>query len=132
MCPQDKRAVLCTTGEEVAPRPACELAVGVEIHDAIWLAALDRVMHQIAGDRCALSVGLDANADMARRVPRRRLEPDLVGQPVIGGYKLGPACIDDRSHRSPRMSSGSPLPYSDGERVFASCDQCSHSLRANR
>ncbi len=69
VCAENQRSIACATREEVAPCRARELAIGVEVDDAIGLAALDRVMHQIARDHRLLAIGLDANADVARSVP---------------------------------------------------------------
>ena len=46
-----------------------------------------------------LPARLDVHRDVARRVAGRRLEPDLVGDPVVGRHEVGEAGVDDRAHR---------------------------------
>ena len=49
----------------------------------VGLAALDRVMHEIAGDHRALALREDVDAAMAGRMPRRRRQRDGVVERVV-------------------------------------------------
>ena len=81
--------------EERAACPARGLGVDVEVARPGRLGTLHRVMHQVAGDDGVLALRADAHAHVPGRVARRRLQPDLVAQAMIGLDEVREARVED-------------------------------------
>src|SRR6202040_561113 len=64
--------------QETPARARRLIAVPVEHGRPIRLPALQRVMHEVAGDHGTLAAGADVDAAMARRMAGRRRQPDRV------------------------------------------------------
>jgi len=60
---------------------------------------LTRVVHEIAGDQSLFALRFDQHADMARRVPDRRDQADLVGDAVFGLDQIDEPGIVHRLYR---------------------------------
>jgi len=62
------------------------------------LAALDRMVHQIAGDDRLLCLGADPHAHVARRVPRCFREVDVAGEGSVVCDQVDEPGADHRPH----------------------------------
>ena len=83
----------CSRRKRIAGRERL-LGIGVEARLDARIAALDRVVHEIAGDHRLGAARTDAHADVPRRVPGRRLEADLVGDRVVARDPVDQAGVD--------------------------------------
>src|SRR5581483_9668207 len=80
---QDQRVGVGDGGKEFPPRYRRQLRIPVRPRRPVDLAALDRVMHEIAGDHRALAPRVNVDAAMAGRMPRRRRQRDGVVERVV-------------------------------------------------
>src|SRR5215467_10424591 len=83
---------------EGATRGARHDLVVAEVAVPVGLAALDGMMHQITGDDRLAPFRADAEAHVAGGVPRRRLEDELVANPMIALHEVGATSLHHRPH----------------------------------
>src|SRR2546428_13867417 len=72
---------------ERAPRLARRFGIDVEVAAPLRLGHLDRMVHEIAGDDRIRLARAKAPARASRRVTPRRIQPELVADPIV---HLGP------------------------------------------
>src|SRR5437764_12150959 len=68
---QDQRVGVDDGSKKLPPRHRRLLRIPIRLGRPVRLAALDLVMHEIAGHHRALALREDVHAAMARRMPRR-------------------------------------------------------------
>ena len=104
---EDEHVAVGLLAQEAHPGRERLLGVGIEARLDARVAALDRVVHQVAGDHRLGARRADANADVARRVAGSRLEADLVGDRVASCRPSRPGRRRARARsnrRAPRAS----------------------------
>ena len=110
--------------EEALPRRLRLRLVEVRAAAPIRMRDLHRVVHQVAGDHGLLAARADVHADVAGRVPGRRLEPHLVGHRVVVGDEVDEAGVEHRPHRLGE--------HGAVRRRRLAVSQCSYSRRLHR
>ena len=93
---QDQRVGAGDGRKEFPTRDRLLLRVPVGLRRPFRLAALDRVMHEIARDHRALALREDVDAAMTRRMPRRRRQRNGIVERVIVVNQQGLSGLDDR------------------------------------
>ena len=95
-----ERARVGVLGEEATTGGLRLRGVGVGDRGPRRLGELHRMVREITRDQCLLTVRLDAHGNVTGRVAGRELEPDVVGDLVIGRHEIGEPGVDDG--RAPR------------------------------
>ncbi len=67
--------------------------------EPVRLRELDRVVGEVTRDERVRTTRLHVHGDVARRVARRELEADLVGDAMVGRDEVGEAGVDHGPHR---------------------------------
>src|SRR4029434_7079720 len=80
------------------PRLPRLLHVAVEVAAPAGLGDLHGTVHEVAGDHRLAAAPPEAHADVARRVPRRGLEPELLGHAVVHLHQRGEPGLEHRLH----------------------------------
>src|SRR3954447_4311345 len=75
--------------EEAPPRRNGLVAVGIDAHDQLGVAGLDRRVDQVAGEYRLIAAAPGADREMIGRVPRSRRQPDMIVQFVVAGDEFG-------------------------------------------
>jgi hypothetical protein len=119
---QDQRIGAGDGGKELPPRQRRLLHVPIGLRRPFRFAALDRMVHQIAGNHCALPLREDVDAAMTGRMPRRRRQRDGIVQRIVVVDQQRLAGFDDRQavvaeYRARRIGAFGILLFPD--RVFA-------------
>ncbi len=83
--------------EEVSAGVAGAGDIMVEIAGYVRQGALDRMMHQVAGDNGAVAARGDRHADMARRVPGRRFQSNVLSDLMIHLHQFVQVGFDNRA-----------------------------------
>src|ERR1035437_2822201 len=89
-------------GVLLAERAPCLLrhrAVGIESDVPFGISALNRMMHQIAGDQASIPFRRNPAAGMSGSVAGRRLEPYFVGDAKVRVDQIGHPNLNNRTHR---------------------------------
>src|SRR5579871_3530589 len=94
----DERAIRIAL-TKFPPRLLCARAIDVENVVPLGVTALNRVMHQIAGDNRVLSLGGNSNREMAGCVTGSGFAPDLIGDLVLIVDQLAHPFRQYRTHR---------------------------------
>src|SRR5207253_8175548 len=95
---EDKSARSRVALAERAARLARLAEIGVEVAPPTRLRDLDGMVHEVARDDGGPVSTLQSHAGVSRRVPGRRLEPDLARDPVVHRNEVGEAGVEDGLH----------------------------------
>src|SRR5689334_20751995 len=93
-----EHVALAVALEERAARGRRLLGIEVGARDPLGLEELHGRVDQVARDDAVRAARAEAYADVVRRVSRRRLQPDLVADPVVVLDHDREAGLDDRDH----------------------------------
>ena len=95
MSAKDQGIRCCRSGQQLTPSRAGLLRIAVSAGRPFRMAALDRVMQDIACDHAAIA---DPEAQVAWCVPRRCLEPNAGGELGVRIHGLDETSVDHRPH----------------------------------
>src|SRR5687767_9758239 len=83
---------------ERTPGRARHRGIAVEIAAPLGLAALNRMVHEVARDDRLAALGVNGQAHVSRGMAGRGLEAQLLADPVIALDEIGAAGLDDGPH----------------------------------
>lgn len=93
-----QRVGVAITLQEIAPRRCGLLAVDVKFRGELRITSLQRRVHQVAGDYCAIPAAPKGERNVSRRMARRRQNAGMIADLEIVVHDLGSFGFDDRQH----------------------------------